>query len=583
MTSLLSAWPRVFNNPIILWDFLVSLRKKSSFFMLFAFLVLGSLGFISIWSTISNYQYYASSIDPYELRRLLFYNYIGQLGFIACILVAFLCSIAINREVQWKSWEILRTSPMNLSSILVGKFTAIIGFIVLIMVSLFPTYSLGLVMGALSPTEIQISMYTTLENIVLIGIFGLYASSRWEKPVRAISFTLFFSFFYFLILPYIFLLSAYARFLYVISSSSIYYSYIQGSSTISGPFSNYLFSFPITFILHILITVLVAGCFLRACIRNLHFLNEYQHLKGDYKERRNNRRKHKDTYDKAFVNRSILGLNLPILLREYYDIFGKSSFKLYREIFAFLLIGSMFLIPFLFFYNSWSSAFENIHMTAPYFMMLSPLLIVPYAVSSFRSEKDQNTWDLLISSPLPAVKIMRQKLFAGILLFLFRFWMLILPWVVLISYSPYTMPYQKSIMWVTVMLIHACAFLFLSVGMLVSIKSRKTTTAFVVGFLIAFLFLLAPSYTRGYVSSNDPNELFFFSPFLLLIYGITGGNEAGKMSEINVYAKYQVLWMTVLSVFLLLDVLRHIRLAQNWGWEGIRNSIFRSHKKASAE
>jgi len=188
------------NNPVIAREFITVLRKKNSFLYLFIFLLFGTLAFISYWVQVSHFRY-NSQFNQMIPARVFYHSFTGQLSFIAQILIAFLCGASINQEMNRGSWDLLRTTPINLLSILGAKVLAYVGFIGLLTVSLFPTFSTIMIMGSIGPSDILMTVLSFGEQLLLIGLIGMYASSRWQQPVRAIFSTFIIMFVYFFILP----------------------------------------------------------------------------------------------------------------------------------------------------------------------------------------------------------------------------------------------------------------------------------------------------------------------------------------------------------------------------------------------
>ncbi|MBN2327040.1 MAG: hypothetical protein JXR73_07785 [Candidatus Omnitrophica bacterium] len=191
--------PRFFNNPIILREFVAQLRKKQSFVYLFIFAAIGSVTFILWWNDYvrRNSWYY----NP-QSRDLLMYIAIVE-GIVILVFSPLISAVAVNIEKERMTWDLLRTTPINLLSILLGKFLTSIFFVWIIMLSLLPVFSLTLPIGGVSPREITAIYAVFTEGMIIASLIGLYCSTRWKRTLQSISFSYIFCFIYFFAVPII--------------------------------------------------------------------------------------------------------------------------------------------------------------------------------------------------------------------------------------------------------------------------------------------------------------------------------------------------------------------------------------------
>lgn len=190
--------PRLVNNPIILRELIVQLRKKQSFFYLFLFLAIGSITFILWWSDYTNVNYYR---DKNSFSRDLLLSLSLLEGIILLLFAPLLSATAINLERERETWDLLITTPITMTSILLGKFLSSLFFVWIVMLSILPIFSLTMPVGGVSPTEIFAIFVMFTEGTLIASSIGLFCSIRWKRTIQSITMTYIFSFLYFFLIP----------------------------------------------------------------------------------------------------------------------------------------------------------------------------------------------------------------------------------------------------------------------------------------------------------------------------------------------------------------------------------------------
>lgn len=188
----------MFNNPIILRELIVQLRKKQSFFYLFLFLAVGSITFLFWWyELILSYAY-----NPgYVFSRNLFMSLSFLEGITLLLFAPLLTATAINLEKERDTWDLLITSPINQTSVLLGKFLSPLLFVCLVLISILPIFSLTMPVGGVSPWELLSIFAMFTEETIIASMIGLFCSIRWKRTIQSISMTYAFCFIYFLAIP----------------------------------------------------------------------------------------------------------------------------------------------------------------------------------------------------------------------------------------------------------------------------------------------------------------------------------------------------------------------------------------------
>lgn len=123
----------------------------------------------------------------------------------------------------------------------------------------------------------------------------------------------------------------------------------------------------------------------------------------------------------------------------------------------------------------------------PLLICVFPLMIVPFAANAFRREKDQNTWEILLTTTLSPSSLLNAKFITGLALCAIYTVALFLP-MLLRDGKANNLPFFTNMFVLLAVLVP----LILSFSLFFSLHLPKTVTAYVVSLLTAYLFLLNP-------------------------------------------------------------------------------------------
>ncbi len=195
------AWrerPRFFNNPIILRELVTQLRKTQSFLCLFLFMFISTLLLTSWWNQLT----WRASMNYQNPARDFFMMFSMTVGAIVVLIVPLFSATSVNVEIERETWDLIKTTPISLSSILLGKFLSSIFLLWLILLSLIPIFSIIFPLGGVSPQEILVFYLIASEGLVIAALIGLICSIRFKRAITSISMTYVFCLLYFLVLPF---------------------------------------------------------------------------------------------------------------------------------------------------------------------------------------------------------------------------------------------------------------------------------------------------------------------------------------------------------------------------------------------
>jgi len=182
--GLVSMLSIVMRNPILRRETRTRLRGTRTMIVLTTFMAVMTLAFyISYRIILSEYRY-----NPYQLPEAGRYVFV-TLVIIECILImliapAFSCA-TISSERERGTFELLRTTLLQSNTILVGKLSASVYFILMLLFSSVPVLSTCMLLGGLAPQNIVVSVLVLLGTVFFYALVGLFCSVMFRKTAVA--------------------------------------------------------------------------------------------------------------------------------------------------------------------------------------------------------------------------------------------------------------------------------------------------------------------------------------------------------------------------------------------------------------
>lgn len=492
--------PRIANNPVILRELVERLRKKSSFVFLFFFVGIVGGAFVLFYprliqSLTQNTIGGIRSQEIYVLFSLL-------LGILLLVLIPLFSASCVNLERERKTWDLLITTPIRISSILLGKYLSSVFFAIILLSALIPMFGVLLLIGGVSPQEILFMFCILLELAATAGAIGLYCSIRWKRSVQSASFA------------YLWIVL-----LYVVPPTLIVMNYSPSTQPL-GPlifFSPFMIVFqflgndtlfPCSDSVALLIHGILAGGILLGWINlGVRELTNQSLRFSIQKWIARPSALHPLSFSSIYAifrwfNGRLFRSSSQFREKEIKDFLGESDVGFIKSQIG-VLLASLVLL---------SIGFSNAHCFFEYYYslciyaaaILTPCLIIPFGANGFRAEVDRETWLLLLSTNLSPKEIFQGKFLAGLSLFLAR----IIPFIVIPLFLAIAQTIALSLAYfgaanlifigknVTIVLLfytilYLSARFYLS-GSLLASTLPKTTLAYAAAFLFAILVAIGP-------------------------------------------------------------------------------------------
>lgn len=180
-------WGQKLINPVLEKEFRLRMRTvRSTAAMLFylAAMALLALGFM--YMTTSNYGY--SAFNPRRSQELFYFISGAQLVLI-CFMTPGLTAGVISGEREKQTLNILLTTQQSSTTIIISKLVSSLSFMVLIIMSTLPIYSIVFLFGGVSPVQLVSVFLFYLFMMIMLGAVGVLMSTLFKKTMIAVIMT----------------------------------------------------------------------------------------------------------------------------------------------------------------------------------------------------------------------------------------------------------------------------------------------------------------------------------------------------------------------------------------------------------
>lgn len=168
-------------NPVLNRELIENLRSPKAFFMQALFVVLlGGIVLVAWPQEIELATKEQKSIEIYDTFAR------GQLVLLA-LLAPILSAPAISSERERSSLDLLLTSPLSATAIVLGKLLSAVVYLLLLAISSLPVFSVCFRLGAVGPLEVMSTYLVLFSMTIVCGSIGLAASAFMGRSRAALS------------------------------------------------------------------------------------------------------------------------------------------------------------------------------------------------------------------------------------------------------------------------------------------------------------------------------------------------------------------------------------------------------------
>lgn len=176
---------RLLANPVTLKELRGRMRGTRAFVVLTVYLVLMS-GFASLL-----YFAYAASTNVTTgpqgqiVGKIVFGGIVGIELFLVCFISPAFTAGAISGEREHRTYDLLRTTLLPARSLVTGKLTSAVSFIILLLLAAVPLQSLAFLLGGVAPEEVLISLGILVTTALAFGTVGVFFSALMRRTLGA--------------------------------------------------------------------------------------------------------------------------------------------------------------------------------------------------------------------------------------------------------------------------------------------------------------------------------------------------------------------------------------------------------------
>ncbi|MBI3243861.1 MAG: ABC transporter permease [Chloroflexi bacterium] len=178
---------RLTSNPVVLKELRGRMRGNRAFVILTIY-----LGLMSLFTTLLYLAYTASSnVDVYGpsggqiAGKVVFAGLVGIELFLVCFIAPAFTAGAISGERERQTYELLRTTLLPARSLVLGKLTSALSFIVLLLIAAVPLQSLAFLLGGVALEEVLIALAMLLVTALASGSAGIFFSTIMRRTLGA--------------------------------------------------------------------------------------------------------------------------------------------------------------------------------------------------------------------------------------------------------------------------------------------------------------------------------------------------------------------------------------------------------------
>ncbi|MBM4422537.1 MAG: ABC transporter permease [Chloroflexi bacterium] len=181
----LSLRERLAANPVILKELRGRMRGNRGFITLTVY-----LGLMGLFTVLLYLAYTASTTNVYGpsnqiAGKVVFAGLVGVELFLVCFIAPAFTAGAISGERERQTYELLRTTLLPARSLVMGKLTSALSFIVLLLFAAVPLQSLAFLLGGVAPEEVMISLVVLLVTALASGSAGIFFSAIMRRTLGA--------------------------------------------------------------------------------------------------------------------------------------------------------------------------------------------------------------------------------------------------------------------------------------------------------------------------------------------------------------------------------------------------------------
>lgn len=171
-------------NPILLKELRATLRTP--LFIRFLYLAIGLVAIVVLMGSAGVSE---GNTAPAEVGRAIFHLFFSTLAVVLLFAAPSQAASAFTLEKETKTWESLLLSGMSPTRVVLGKFFAIYGSILLVVIAVAPVIGVAFLFGGVSPVAVLVGFYWLLGCVAIAVSFGIAVSVRLDSTRASVAAT----------------------------------------------------------------------------------------------------------------------------------------------------------------------------------------------------------------------------------------------------------------------------------------------------------------------------------------------------------------------------------------------------------
>lgn len=182
-----SAWWRraVRDNPIVLKELRSRMRGRRAFLVLTLYLLILSLMLALIYWAYTSGQGGAPGATARDAGKVVLATVVAVQMFLVALIGPSFTAGAISSEKESRTYELLRTTLLTPSHLVLGKLISALSYVALLLITSLPLQGIALLLGGVDLIEVVLSQLVLLVAAVVYALVGLYASAVARSTLSA--------------------------------------------------------------------------------------------------------------------------------------------------------------------------------------------------------------------------------------------------------------------------------------------------------------------------------------------------------------------------------------------------------------
>ncbi len=168
------------SNPVLLREFITSLRTKRALALAIGFLAILSLVVMLLWPAEGVFSIAAQA--SHKLFILLSMTFLAMVSLCAPSFTA----LAITAEKEAQTYDLLYDTLLRPDEIVLGKFVAGVGYVLILIVASMPMMGVCMILGGVSFSDVVKVYLIVTAAAVLFGLLGLWCSTLFRSSYRSL-------------------------------------------------------------------------------------------------------------------------------------------------------------------------------------------------------------------------------------------------------------------------------------------------------------------------------------------------------------------------------------------------------------